>query len=187
MLLESACMPITSSKSRSSQYYIVASSRRRHDYMGINYNGLITKKLAWREKCMKNGTKIDDNHFCGPHDDHWSLSYRPIRIKLSIYGAFDHIYHIRPLWMTFSGIGARNRMLVLCVRWMRANQCVCGVLWWIILSWYVSLCFHNGLAIWLISFHVNALVISAILHAQFSTNFLPLLLFRSLSRHDNIL
>lgn len=92
MLLESACMPITSSKSRSSQYYIVASSRRRHDYMGINYNGLITKKLAWREKCMKNGTKIDDNHFCGPHDDHWSLSYRPIRIKLSIYAAFDHIY-----------------------------------------------------------------------------------------------
>ena len=59
---------------------------------------------------MKNGTKIDDNRFCGPHDDQ-SLSYRPIRIKFSIYGAFDHIYQDMTTVNDFSGIGASNRML----------------------------------------------------------------------------
>lgn len=116
--------------------------------MGINYNGLITKKLAWREKCTKNGTKIDDNLFCGPHVWRSSKSsYRSIRIKLSIYGTFDHIYQDMTTVNDFSGIGAGNRTLVfMCAleasKSMRVRSFMMDNLVVICLIY-----FHNGLAL----------------------------------------
>lgn len=116
----------------------------------------------------------------------WS-SYRPIRIKFSIYGAFDHIYQDMTTVNDFSGIGAGNRMLVfMCAldasKSMRVRSFMMDNL--------VVICLimlPQRTRNWLISFHVNALVISAILHAQFSSTSFHFYSSGHHSRHDNIL